>query len=176
MVTRFAVLGATLASLAACGGSSGCIGGPGEVAFGGLRYDVCPGVSDFVGLDQTDPTAMPATGGDVTYTGVLRGNVNGTYRDGTAQVVADFVTPEATVSGNIDFNGASGVGIVDFTETVPITGSSFGNSGAGGSRTNINGAFYGDNAEVAAGTVIIDGLGSSGGNIMIGRFITTQDP
>lgn len=165
-----ALLGCVI-GLAGCGGEF--VSGPGEVSLGGLTYDVRDG-GKFVGEALTPVAAMP-TGSVAVYSGVLRGNILGTYRSGDLDAQADFAAGSIDVQGSVDFTGSGSQGIVAFNETATISGNGFSHSDVSLSNpTNfetINGNFYGPSAELIGGTAVI---GIGGGDVFTGAFVASQ--
>lgn len=173
-VARVASVGALALIVGGCSSNldrpTGPGWGPAEVSFAGLRYtgadnSICCGGS-FEGLDVT--AEMPTTG-TATLSGVLRGDLNGEYRDGSSQVVADFSSNSVEVSGRLDFTGVpNGTGIVTFRQSAELQGNHF---QGGDERGDVFGHFYGEGAKAVAGTI---GTTTASGDHVTGAFIAKR--
>lgn len=144
------------------------VSGPAEVSYAGLTFSVGP-PAEFIGLPRT--SSLPSSG-TAEYNGVWRAHPgNYTYTNGTSRVVVDFGTQTATVSGRVDFQGENGLGIINPSMPVSLSGTQFmsqavvipPSSSLPGEPPSVptilpdsmSGQFYGNDASIVAGFILV---------------------
>lgn len=149
----------------------------GKISYGGLNYSPLNG-GVFDGMPVTDIAQMPTSGASAVFEGVTRGRIDEYYETGTAKLVANFDAGTLLAEGSVNFAGAGGHGVIDYSQEANIMGNSFygisetdPNKNPNLTPVTVTGKFYADNADMAAGTITSP---APGGSEFTGVFITKR--